>query len=65
MGAVGIPPDPILVVGAPPDVIAIPILNIADTVMAAMRDIAEALDFVARDLVTTRLRHGTYMIWLR
>lgn len=40
--AVGIPPDPALMVGAPPDVMAIPILNIVDTVMAAMREIAEA-----------------------
>lgn len=56
---VGLPSDPALQAGASPMLIALKRLNIVGTVTGTLRDVDEALDFVARGLVHPVLIHGT------
>ncbi len=57
--AVGIPADPTVMAGAPPGFIAIRRLNIVGAVTGTLKEVDEALDFVARGLVKPTLIHGT------
>lgn len=49
--AVGLPPDPTVLAGAPPIVLALRRLKIAGSVVGTLKDVEEALDFTARGLV--------------
>ena len=57
--AVGIPSDPNVVAGAPPGILAIRSLNVVGAVTGTLKQVDEALDFVARGLVKPNLIHGT------
>ena len=57
--AVGIPSDPTVMVGGPPGIIATRSLNIVGAVTGTLKQVDEALDFVARGLVKPHLIHGT------
>ena len=49
--AVGLPPDPTVVAGAPPMLMCLKALNVVGSVVGTLVDVDEALDFTARDLV--------------
>ena len=57
--AVGITTDPTVLAGAPPTILTIRRLNIVGTVTGGLKEVDEALDFVARGLVKPVLIHGT------
>ena len=59
MVAVGIPDDPTVIIGAPPAVITLRSLNIVGAVTGTLKQVEEALDFVARGLVKPSLTIGT------
>ena len=59
MVAVGIPIDPTVTAGAPPALITIRSLNIVGAVTGTLKQVEEALDFVARGLVKPNLTVGT------
>ncbi|KAI9876905.1 MAG: hypothetical protein M1823_007192, partial [Watsoniomyces obsoletus] len=59
MVAVGLPPDPTIVAGAPPILMCLRGLNIVGSVVGTLVDVDEALDFTARDLVHPILTKGT------
>ena len=59
MVAVGIPVDPTMMVGAPPALITLRSLNIVGAVTGTLKQVDEALDFVARGLVKPILTFGT------
>jgi len=56
--AVGLPPDPTVLAGAPPIMLALKRLNIVGSVTGTLKDVEEALDFTARDLVHPILTKG-------
>jgi D-arabinose 1-dehydrogenase-like Zn-dependent alcohol dehydrogenase len=49
--AVGLPSDPTILAGAPPLIMALRKLNIVGNITGTMKDVEEALDFTARDIV--------------
>lgn len=49
--AVGLPKDPTVIAGAPPIQLALKKLRIVGSVVGTLKDVEEALDFTARDLV--------------
>ena len=51
MVAVGLPPDPTVVAGAPPILMCLRGLNVVGSVVGTLVDVDEALDFTARGLV--------------
>jgi len=51
MVAVGLPKDTSVIAGAPPMMMALKRLNIVGSVTGSLKDVEEALDFTARDLV--------------
>lgn len=55
---VGLPKDPSVVAGAPPIMMALKRLNIVGSVVGSLKDVEEALDFTARDLVHPILTRG-------
>ena len=57
--AVGIPADSTVMAGAPPGFLALRRLSIVGAVTGSLREVDEALDFVARGLVKPTLIHGT------
>ena len=59
MVAVAVPADPTVIAGAPPAVIALRSLNIVGAVTGTLKQVEEALDFVARGLVKPSLTCGT------
>ena len=59
MVAVGIPTDSTVIAGAPPGYLAIRRLNIVGSMTGTLKEVEEALDFVARGLVKPVLIHGT------
>ena len=59
MVAVGIPVDPTVIIGAPPTLITLRSLNIVGAVTGTLKQVDEALDFVARGLVKPSLTIGT------
>ena len=59
MVAVGLPVDETVIAGAPPGLITIRSLNIVGAVTGTLKQVEEALDFVARGLVKPTLTHGT------
>jgi propanol-preferring alcohol dehydrogenase len=56
--AVGLPNDPSTVVGASPYLLCSRRLNIVGSIVGTLKDVEEALDFTARDLVHPVLTHG-------
>lgn len=56
--AVGLPKDPTVVAGAPPIMMAMKRLNVVGSVVGSLKDVEEALDFTARDLVHPILTRG-------
>jgi len=48
---VGLPKDPTIIAGAPPIMMALKRLNFVGSVVGSLKDVEEALDFTARDLV--------------
>lgn len=56
---VGLPKDPSVLAGAPPIMMALKRLNIVGSVVGTLKDVEEALDFTARDLVHVSLEVGT------
>jgi propanol-preferring alcohol dehydrogenase len=56
MVAVGLPKDPSVVAGAPPLMLALKRLQVVGSVVGTLKDVEEALDFTARDLVHVSLR---------
>ena len=48
---VGLPKDPTVVAGAPPIMMALKRLNFVGSVVGSLKDVEEALEFTARDLV--------------
>lgn len=52
---VGLPKDPSVLAGAPPIMMALKRLNIVGSVVGTLKDVEEALDFTARDLVHVSL----------
>ena len=59
MVAVGIPVDPTAIIGAPAPVITLRSLNIVGAVTGTLKQVEEALDFVARGLVKPSLTIGS------
>lgn len=59
MVAVGFPADPTAIAGAPPAILALRRLNIVGAMTGVLKEVDEALDFVARGLVKPILTHGT------
>lgn len=60
---VGLPKDATVVAGAPPIMMALKRLNIVGSVVGSLKDVEEALDFTARDLVHVRIQHpGPFLI---
>lgn len=57
--AVGIPIDPTVVAGAPPDFLLTKRLTIVGSYAGTLKDVEEALDFVARDIVHPTLTYGS------
>ena len=57
--AVGLPTDPTVMAGAPPGYLALRRLSIVGAVTGGLKEVDEALDFVARGLVKPTLIHGT------
>ena len=57
--AVGIPIDPTAVAGAPFGLLTLRSLNIVGAVTGTLKEVEEALDFVARGLVKPTLTQGT------
>jgi alcohol dehydrogenase, propanol-preferring len=57
--AVGLPPDPTVLAGAPPVVHCLRRLNVVGSVVGTLKDVEEALDFTARGLVHPILTKGT------
>ena len=53
---VGLPKDATVVAGAPPIMMALKRLNIVGSVVGSLKDVEEALDFTARDLVHVRIQ---------
>jgi alcohol dehydrogenase, propanol-preferring len=51
MVAVGLPKDPTVIAGAPPLKMCLNKLNVVGSVVGTLKDVEEALDFTARDLV--------------
>ncbi|KAK3080947.1 hypothetical protein LTS18_011680 [Coniosporium uncinatum] len=58
MVAVGLPKDPSVVAGAPPLMLALKRLQVVGSVVGTLKDVEEALDFTARDLVHPILTKG-------
>ena len=58
MVAVGLPHDVSTVAGASPYLLCSKKLNIVGSIVGTLRDVEEALDFTARDLVHPVLTHG-------
>lgn len=59
MVAVGIPTDPTVMAGARPGFLAMRRLNIVGSLTGTLKEVGEALDFVARGLVKPVLINGT------
>ncbi|KAK3073094.1 hypothetical protein LTR53_005622 [Teratosphaeriaceae sp. CCFEE 6253] len=59
MVSVGLPTDPSVLAGAPPFLMALKRINIVGSVTGTLKDVEEALDFTARDLVHPILTKGT------
>ena len=59
MVVAGVPIDPTVMAGAPPALIAMRSLNIVGAVTGTLKQVDEALDFVARGLVKPNLTFGT------
>ena len=57
--AVSIPADPTVTAGAPPGMLATRSLNVVGAMTGTLKQVDEALDFVARGLVKPTLIHGT------
>ena len=57
--SVGLPTDPTVLAGAPPVALALRRLNIVGSITGTLKEVEEALDFVARGLVKPILVHGT------
>lgn len=57
--AVGIPTDQTVIAGAPPGFLSMKRLNVVGAVTGTLKQVDEALDFVARGLVKPTLIHGT------
>lgn len=55
----GLPNDPTVIAGAPPIVLCLRKLNVVGSVVGTLKDVEEALDFTARDLVHPILTKGT------
>lgn len=55
MVAVGLPADASVLAGAPPIMLCLKRLNIVGSVVGTLKDVEEALDFTARDLVHVSL----------
>lgn len=55
---VGLPKDPTVVAGAPPIMMALRRLNFVGSVVGSLKDVEEALEFTARDLVHPILTKG-------
>lgn len=55
--AVGLPADPTVLAGAPPMLLSLRRLNIVGTLTGTLKDVEEALDFTARDVVHVRHHH--------
>jgi propanol-preferring alcohol dehydrogenase len=53
--AVGLPKDPSVVAGAPPVMLAMKRLQVVGSVVGTLKEVEEALDFTARDLVHVSL----------
>lgn len=58
MVAVGLPPDPTVLAGAPPMLMCLKKLSIVGSVVGSLKDVEECLDFTARGLVHPILTHG-------
>lgn len=58
MVAVGLPADASVLAGAPPIMLCLKRLNIVGSVVGTLKDVEEALDFTARDLVHPILTKG-------
>jgi propanol-preferring alcohol dehydrogenase len=56
--AVGLPHDPAFVVGASPFLLCSRRLNVVGSIVGTLKEVEEALDFTARDLVHPVLTHG-------
>ncbi|RAL15734.1 zinc-dependent alcohol dehydrogenase [Aspergillus homomorphus CBS 101889] len=56
--AVGLPADPTVLAGAPPMLLSLKRLNIVGTVTGNLKDVEEALDFTARNVVHPVLSKG-------
>ncbi|PYI31956.1 GroES-like protein [Aspergillus indologenus CBS 114.80] len=56
--AVGLPADPTVLAGAPPMLLSLKRLNIVGTLTGTLKDVEEALDFTARDVVHPVLVKG-------
>ena len=59
MVAVGIPVDPAVMVAVPPSLLTMRSLNVVGAVTGTLKQVDEALDFVARGLVKPNLTCGT------
>lgn len=57
--SVGLPPDPTVLAGAPPLLLALKRIQIVGSVTGTLKDVEEALDFTSRGLVHPILTKGS------